>query len=668
MRHKWLWALIAVLIPTISPAYSANPELAHAASPYLRQHADDPVNWHTWSPEALEQARREGKVVFLSIGYASCHFCHRMARETFADPEVAKVLDATFISILIDREERPDLDAWFGRVMIATGGQAGWPMTMFLTPDLVPLFGANFMPPHGDAGGPGFLDVATALAADWRNDHDALIHNIDALRPQLGMLAEDGAGTAIAGDPRETLTTTRAAGLDPLYGGFGTDAKFPQPAALILLLHQAVRLENSALLNQVTKTLDYMAAGGIRDQLGGAFHRYASDRLWLAPHFEIDLSDNALLARLYLEAFQATGRATYAAIARGILDDLSTRLRRSDGAFASGLSAECGDIEGACYTWSAESIRAVLPNSQPFLDAYLPPGGGRRVLRLTPQSLDTALPGFAQDRDRLRAARPLPPRDDKVLTSGNALTASAFALGARVFSDADDRKVAEEIIQQIDTPTLRHRRDGAEVFLDDYAFLIQAILDLAEGGADTARLDHAQALAKTMIARFQDAPGRPLRFTPRGDHSPTPPMVLLQEDGQPTGNAVALADLERLALLRGETDSAVGALANTLAGAAAQAPGLAAAWDYRMGAREIVIVGPPNDPNRAALLAMVNHRLLSGTVLTVLDPKAPENGPWAMLNPRPMEEDKATAYVCHKGICNVPVTSEEDLKAVLAKP
>ena len=301
--------IIAALILAALPAQAANPELAASVSPYLRQHADDPVHWRAWSPGVLEQARHDGKLVFLSIGYASCHFCHKMAEDTFHDPEAAAALNATFVPILIDREERPDLDLWFGRVLAAIGGQPGWPMTLFVTPDLVPLFGANFMPPHGDAGGPGLLDVAIPLAADWANDPGEIRKNAAALAPRLNALAEDASSPA-QGDPRDALSTNLALAMDPLYGGFGLEAKFPQPAALTLLLHQAVRRNDSALLTQVSKTLDQMAAGGIRDQLGGAFHRYATDRLWLMPHFEIDLALNAALAHLYLEAFQATGRQT----------------------------------------------------------------------------------------------------------------------------------------------------------------------------------------------------------------------------------------------------------------------------------------------------------------------------------------------------------------------
>ncbi len=652
--------IIAALILAALPAQAANPELAASVSPYLRQHADDPVHWRAWSPGVLEQARHDGKLVFLSIGYASCHFCHKMAEDTFHDPEAAAALNATFVPILIDREERPDLDLWFGRVLAAIGGQPGWPMTLFVTPDLVPLFGANFMPPHGDAGGPGLLDVAIPLAADWANDPGEIRKNAAALAPRLNALAEDASSPA-QGDPRDALSTNLALAMDPLYGGFGLEAKFPQPAALTLLLHQAVRRNDSALLTQVSKTLDQMAAGGIRDQLGGAFHRYATDRLWLMPHFEIDLALNAALAHLYLEAFQATGRQTYAVIAQEVLDDLIRRLRRPDGTFASGLSADCDGIEGGCYLWSAEAIQALLPDPAPFLATYLPPGGGRRVLRVAPTALDAATARFAADRARLLAARAVPARDDKVLTSANALAASAFALAARVLDRPAYRTVAETILRVIDTTPLRHAQGGDDaVFLDDYAFLIQATLDLAEGGGDPAPLDRARVLTKAMTGMFEDAPGHPLRLAAK-DPSGVPPQVMLQEDGLPTGNASALIDRERLALFRDETPPDAAALH----GAAAEAPGLALAWDWRGDAREIVIIGRANDPGRAALTAAVNRRLLPGTVFAVLDENAPESGPWPILTARPLEDGKATAYVCRRLLCQRPVTTAAELAEVL---
>ncbi len=682
MRRSLSALTLAAILLAASPA-AADPPVG----PYARLHQADRVHWQAFSPAVLEQARRDGKLVFISVGYAACHFCHVMAREVFADAAVGRVLDADFVSILVDRDQRPDLDSWFGRMLEAMGGQGGWPTTLLLTPDLVPLFGANAMPLRGSGDEPGFLDTVTALAADWHRDPAGLEANAESIRPQLRRLAEDVPGGEAATDPRDPAARAVAQAIDPLYGGFGGGAKFPQPAALILLLHQAVRRGDAGLLARVTLSLDHMAAGGVRDQLGGAFHRYAVDRFWQMPHFEIGLADNALLARLYLEAFQATGRAAYGMVAQRILDDLAARLRLPDGGFATALAAETGGVEGATYTWTADEIRRLLPADQArsfiaatFDSSHRAAGTGPVVLRLEDGLASLAV--VESSRAALlaaRATRPQPERDETVQTSANALAAGAFATAARILRQPRYLDIARATIGSLlrrpwKDGALRHARQGERVgdavFLDDYAFLIGALLDLADAEPDpSAALDHAAGLARTMLARFRPDPRRPLLFTPAEAKGVLPPQTLVAEDGTPSGNAVALADLWRLALWS-ESDgfAAAGtALATALAPAATAAPGLAAAWDYApAGAREVVLVGRAGDPHLAAMQAVVAATPLAGTVFASLDPDRPLNaGRWPLLAPRPLVGNRATAYVCHDGICDRPTDSVAGLGAAL---
>lgn len=690
IRLGLLLCLLAVL-PPLAPALAETP-----TSPYLRQHAGDPIAWQPWSAETLERARREGKLVFLSIGYASCHFCHLMGRESFGDAELARILAKSFVCILVDREERPDLDAYFTAMMVALGGRPGWPMTLLLSPDLVPLYGANFMPLHATGGEPGLFDTVAALARDWHDDHAGLLRNIDAIRPQLAQLARNPAPPPAEppGDPRDSAATAWSQAIDPLYGGFGQEAKFHQPAALSLLLHQAVRRHDAALLGKVTLTLDQMAAGGMRDQLGGAFHRYAVDRFWQVPHFEIELGDNAMMARLYLEAFQATGRQAYATVARGILDDLLARLRLPDGDFATGLAADSGAGEGAYYTWTADEIRRTLPPDQAeavialTLDArHRGAGGESRVLRLVagPAALDQALPVMAEARAELLAARrrrPEPGRDDKVLTAPNALAVSAFALAARVLEDAAYLRVAEDTAGNLlrrpwKQGVLRHGRVGPDVgddaFVDDAAALIAALLDLYQADFDPNHLDQAERLARSMLTDFAAGPARPLRLTPARHQDAIPGQILLREDELPSGNALALADLRRLALFSGRPDVAAAAaglaaaVGPFLAESAAEAPGLAVSWDFTPAeAREIVVVGRPEDPARGRLLALAARRLLPGTVLAAQDPAHPAaDDRWQMLAPRPMLDNRATVYLCRDYLCDQPLTEPTGMQDLL---
>jgi uncharacterized protein YyaL (SSP411 family) len=441
-----LWLGLAIAAP------AQGGRLSEATSPYLLLHADDVIDWHPWRDEALELARRDDKLIFVTLGYASCHWCHVLARTTLADDRVIATLNEHFVSILIDREERPDLDGYFMDVMSAMVGRSGYPAIFFLTPDGVPLFSSGYLAPDQEFGQPGFVGLVEALVGEWTGNRDGILRDADSIRVQLRDLARPHPTDAARGgeDPRDGAVRLLSGAFDEVYGGFGGGPKFLLPNILSFLLHQGVRRADKDLLENVIKTLDHMAAGGVRDQLGGAFHRYSVDRFWQVPHFEILLDANALLASLYLEAYQATGRPRHAAVARGILEDLLARFRLPGGGFASALDAETEDAEGRYYTWSTEEVRSVLgaEDAAPFVAAYLDPSHGRvegrSVLRLLgdPGTLSGTEDLLAKSRSRLlsaRASRAAPRRDDKVLTWWNALAVGAFAKAAqldRLVSDA----------------------------------------------------------------------------------------------------------------------------------------------------------------------------------------------------------------------------------------
>ncbi len=671
--------------------------LSDETSPYLKAHADDPIKWHPWGQQTLNRARQDDKLIFLSIGYASCHWCHRLARDTFSDDRVVEMLNTHFIAVLVDREERPDLDGYYMEIMQAMTGSSGWPGNFVLTADGVPLFAVGYVTPESEYGNPGLLLVLQSLVDEWKENRAAILKDLDTTRRELRSLfkpLQTGAASSKI-DARGAAVSSWSSAFDETYGGFGDSTKFLVPNALSLLLDQGLRLRDKRLTENVYKTLDHMAAGGVRDQLHGAFHRYAVDRFWQVPHFEIMLSDNALLAHLYLEAFQASKKPLYAEVAREILDDLLTRFRLPAGGFASSLDSESQGRDGLYYTWTAEEVRSVLgpEAAEPFIKAYVDSKHGlvegRSVLRLVdgPQSQHDLRKRFAGSLSQLRDARAgdtPPKRDDKVLISWNALAVSAFAKAAQVLDDKRYGQVARETLAYLlatatDARSLRHAHHEGKaaeaVFLDDYAFLIQALIDVYEIEFDISNLDHAETFMKVLIERFQGGHAEPFRFTPRDLASNIPHRVILDEGGSPSGNAAALIALNRLVLFGADAEltdqarSILEGLGRYLETSAASAPGLVSVLNYSPeDAHEIVIVGKLDEPDTQSLLREVYSRPLRGTVLSVIPPDAPlENEKWPLLAGRPLLSDKATAYVCRKRLCDLPVDTPAQLSKRLDK-
>jgi hypothetical protein len=690
VRYSLTAAIFLLLALICSGRVSAAGPLAGSASPYLRLHAADAIGWRPWGEEALAEAKRLERPIFLSIGYASCHWCHVLSRTTFADERVITLLNEHFISILVDREQRPDIDAHFMGVLGAMRSWRGAPANFLLTSDLDPLYATGYVAPEREHGQLGMIEILETLVDAWRDDRDALfataVNNRNALST---LLAPPQPGQGKGGDPRVLAATEWLKAFDVEHGGFGRREKFPMANALSLLLRQGVWHRDDALVKAVLRSLDAMAAGGLRDQLGGAFHRYTVDRLWQVPHFEIMLADNALLAELYLAAYQVSGESRYAIVARAVLDDLLQRFSLADGGFASSLDSDSDGGEGRFYSWTEAEVRAVLgPDADSFLAAYLDPAHGlvenRAILRLRPGAgpLFEVESLLAKSRARLleaRALRPPPARDDKLLVSWNALTVSALAKAAQVLDDARYAEVAATTVDTLlglvgDDGALVHSRLGGEaVFLDDYAFLVQALLDLYETRFERPHLEQARRLMHVLITRFQEAPELPFRFTPLDSRSPLPAQVLLREEGLPTGNAVALTALARLRLFAGDdafTDNAEAILRELgahLRRAAAASPALLAAFDFSPHeAREVVIVGSVGDPAMRRLLVEVRSRLLHGTVVALVDPNGPtQDMRWPLLASRPLLADRPTAYVCRNRLCDLPVDTPAELASQL---
>ncbi len=668
--------------------------LIDETSPYLLQHAHNPVDWFPWGDAALEKAKSEDKLILVSIGYAACHWCHVMERESFENEATAAILNRHFVAIKVDREERPDLDGHFMEILTAMTGSGGWPLHMFLTPDLTPVYGGTYFPPVARYGRASFNSVLTALGEQWSGDRQAMLAQMGELQgyleeklapPIIGKVAEG------AGDPRPVSVAFWHERFDPVHWGFGAGNKFPQPPILSMILRQAAREGDLEIATPVFNTLDRMAAGGVRDQLGGAFHRYSVDRYWQVPHFEIMLYDNALLARVYLEAFQLSGRSRYRFVTRQILDDMLARFQLDGGCFISAMDADSSGEEGLYYTWTEEEVEAVLGvDAAGFIDAFVDSMEGtvegRSVLRLLGDmtAIEDTVARQRENIKKLIAARQQrtpPALDDKILTSWNALMISAMARAGAVLHEPRyilaAQKCSADLFENsfIDGKPRHSRRGdkvGEMVFLDDYAFLIQGLLDLFEAGHDPFHLDAARDLAAQMLDRFQVEPGRPFNLTPMDQPSRLPPRAELEDGVTPAGHSAALVALQRLARL-GAGDRFLDAAAihlENLGGLFAEKPysypELLWALDFDPEtAGEVIISGPVLDADSRRLITTVQSRFMPGVVTAVNDPVRPlDHKRWPQLA-RPMIDGKPTAYVCKNMVCRLPVNSVGELEKML---
>ena len=725
-------ALLALLVLCQPPAAGAEPpnprdpmpdqpkhtnHLVGESSPYLLQHAHNPVDWYPWGEEALARARRENKPIFLSIGYAACHWCHVMERESFENEEIAAILNAHFVCIKVDREERPDLDEIYMTATQMLTGSGGWPMSVFLTPELKPFYAGTYFPPEDRYGRPGFKSLLNEIAKVWterRAEIDRAAERITtAIREHTGSVA--AASGTLAAELLTGAVADLARQADRRYGGFGGAPKFPSAPAIAMLLADAWRHDRASSRELAILNLDQMARGGLYDQLGGGFHRYSVDERWLVPHFEKMLYDNAQLVQVYLAGWQLTGRPLYARVVRETLDYLLARMTAEEGGFYSSEDADSDGEEGKYYLWTHAELGARLGEADAALfgawfnvrpdgnfDSHEPYHEGQNILHVTTSAevfanehnLSTA--AWLERLDAMKAVlRPVrdqrthPPLDDKQIVAWNGLTISAFARAGRILDEprytAAATKAADFLLVNLrdDAGELLHTwRDGRAslpAYLDDYSYLIVGLVDLYEATFDDRYLDAATGLADAMNAQFLDTEHGGWFYT--GDRHPnliarTRPTY---DGATPSGNAMATLGLLRLGLLldrddyRDQANRFLELVADDLAKSPRAYLQTLLAADYALHPLpEIVVAGKPASADTRALWQLVNRTYLPHAALAfaaVGDDRAA-----ALAERLPLLRDKtpinghAAAYVCRGYVCQQPVTDAAALAAQLQPP
>ncbi|MGH2995359.1 MAG: thioredoxin domain-containing protein [Gaiellaceae bacterium] len=650
--------------------------LAQETSPYLLQHADNPVDWYPWGEEAFTRARDEDRPVLLSVGYAACHWCHVMEHESFEDAETAALMNEQFVCVKVDREERPDVDGLYMDAVVSMTGHGGWPMTVFLTPEGKPFYGGTYFPPEPRFNMPGFGQVLLAVAEAYRTRRNDI-------ERQAGLLVDAIQETSAQPPSAEPLTTellTRAVSalrrqFDPEHGGFGGAPKFPPASSLELLL----RLRREDALEMVRLTLDRMAAGGIYDHLGGGFHRYAVDAVWLVPHFEKMLYDNALLASAYLHAWAVTGEERYRRVVEETLDYVLRDLRLPEGGLASAQDADTNGVEGLTYTWTPDEIHEVLGSqaAEPVLQRFGVTAEGnfeeRNVLHVgdpavevPPETLQRLL------EERMRREQPL--RDDKVLAAWNglalaALAESAHRLGRPDYLDAA-RALAEFLLGPLSTAEgrlLRTYRDGVakiDAYLEDYANVAHGLLELHWATGELRWLEDARRLAGLAIELFADTENGGFFVDAPSGNGLVARRKEFDDHPTPSGNSMLAYVLLQLAHIHGDEElekQAVGVfrLARTLLERAPAAVGqLLCALDLHFSAPlEVAVVGDSEELRRAALEPFRPDAVYAFT------PEPTESVP--LLAGKDLVNGRPAAYVCERFACQRPVTTAEELRAAL---
>ncbi|MFM1921787.1 MAG: hypothetical protein RLZZ303_3421 [Candidatus Hydrogenedentota bacterium] len=669
--------------------------LARETSPYLLQHAYNPVDWQPWGDAAIAQSRAEDKPIFLSIGYSACHWCHVMERESFENEQIAAYLNEHFVSIKVDREERPDLDDIYMAAVLALNGHGGWPMTVFLTPDLKPFYGGTYYPPVGRHGQPGFFSLLQGIQHAWAQRRDEVLQNAGQLADYVAAQLSATVPSREAFSPVALLDGMRsdlARSYDSHDGGWGSAPKFPSGMAIGLLLREHRRTGDPAALGMATHTLDRMAAGGLYDQLGGGFARYSVDGQWLVPHFEKMLYDNAQLSHAYIEAWQLTRKPRYAEVARETLDYVLRDLRDAGGAFHSAEDADSEGEEGKFYLWRKDEIishlgaedgerfcQAYNVRAEGNFDSHEPYHEGLNILHLGGAS--NLEPRLAPLRARLleaRGARVRPGLDDKVLTSWNGLMISSLALGAQAFQEARYAEAAREAAlffrerMWCNGALLRTHRQGESRlpgYLDDYAFLANGCVDLYEATFEPEWIEEACRLVKAMCAKFWDEEAGLFCFT-SAEHQHLIARARPSHDGaEPSGNAVAALLLLRLAALLGdvELESLGRRVLSTCAPLASRAPRgyLKLGWALNWLAAppvEIAVVSPHSHERDA--MAEIGTRFIPNRVLAASlgEEAAPSI---TLLHGKIPGADGFNVYLCRNHTCEAPLSGLPALVAAL---
>ena len=722
----WFVILTHTVAEPTPPASEHTNRLAHEKSPYLLQHAHNPVDWYPWGEDAFAKARRENKPIFLSVGYSTCHWCHVMAHESFESEEVAAVMNREFVNIKVDREERPDVDRVYMTFVQATTGGGGWPMSVWLTPDLKPFVGGTYFPPEDRYGQPGFKKVLERIAAAWKDNHDKIVEQggkiVAALRESQSTPEAEGKIDAGILEPAYRQIERI---YDPKEGGFGSAPKFPRPVTLNFLSRFYARDPKSESGKQALEmalfTLRKMGAGGIYDHLGGGFHRYSVDRYWHVPHFEKMLYDQAQLAVAYLDAFQITRDQQYQSVARDILDYVARDITSKEGGF---FSAEDADSffengkpehgEGAFYIWTKKEIDAALGDAAEIFDFHYgvqshgnaPEGsdpqdefGGKNILierhtiaetaKQFKKSEEEVRQSLDRSREKLlaiRAKRPRPPLDDKIIAAWNGLMISAYARAAQALDEPRYLEAAARaakflranLYDEKSKLLFRSYRDGrsaVEGFADDYAFVVQGLLDLYEASFDVEWLKFATQLQETQDRLFLDAKNGGYFTTSGKDASVLLRMKDDNDSAEPAASSIAALNLLRLAQIRGEREmedrarKTIDAFGPTLSHFASAMPQMLVALDFSLSKpRQIVIAGKKDVPSTKALLTEVHRHFLPKTILLLAD--GAEGQKYLgerneAIRGMSILNGKSAAYVCENFTCKTPVTASNQLADLL---
>ncbi len=675
--------------------------LIHETSPYLLQHAHNPVDWYPWGEEALEKAKAEDKPILLSIGYSSCHWCHAMAHESFEDEDIAQFMNENFVNIKVDREERPDLDNIYMRAVVAMTGRGGWPLTVVLTPEGEPFFGGTYFPPEERQGLPSLRKVLQSVSHAYRERRDDILRSAQSI---VGHIAQQDVSPGVpeaelSATTLDEAVRTLSKRFDRANGGFGAAPKFPQAMTLDFLLREYHRSGNSQALRIVERTLEKMAHGGIYDQLGGGFHRYSVDNKWLVPHFEKMLCDNALVSRLYLHAYQATGKPLYRRIVEETLEYVSREMTSPEGGFYSAQDADTDGEEGKFFVWTPDEIKAVLGEEEGALFnqyfAVTEEGNfeGKSVLSIprypdvvahlagvSMERLEDVVTRGRQQLLEAREQRVRPDRDDKVITSWNGLMLASFAEAARILDREEYREAAvrnaDFLLRELrrDGQLFRTYKDGqakVQGYLEDYAFLSHGLLALYEATFEEMWFLEAQALADTILSRFKDQSTAGFYDTDGEEALITRPRSW-EDSAIPSGNSMAADILMRLAALTGQDgyeEAAVDILSAT-SHTAAQYPStfghlLSVLNFYLSPPEEIAILGDATADDTQELLRVLYGHYRPSKVVALGLPKGDQEAAVPLLAAKSQLEGHATAYVCHHFTCQTPVNTPQELAAQL---
>ena len=682
-------------------------QLATEASPYLLQHKDNPVDWYPWGPEALDRARENNQPIFLSIGYSACHWCHVMEHESFENKEIAEQLNASFVCIKVDREERLDLDQIYMNAVQLMTGHGGWPMSVFLTPDLKPFYGGTYWPPKASRGMPGFDQVIAAVADAWNNRRDQAIEQAGKITEQLANVGSaESAGTQLELDLLLTAESKLEQSFDFTHGGFGGAPKFPHPMHLQVLLRIWRRKPREGVLNMVQLNLNKMAAGGIYDHLAGGFARYSVDERWLVPHFEKMLYDNALLAGAYLDGYLATGNQDYERVASETLDYILNYMTDAEGGFHSTEDADSEGVEGKFYVWTSEEILELLGTDTGTRFCYVydvtTDGNfeGKNILNLPKTVAQCAsLNGWdqleleqelAQARGQLlkvRDRRVRPGKDDKILVSWNGLMIDSMARAAGILRSREKSqrylqaamRAADFILKELRRPDgrllhcWRHGQAKLDAYLDDYACFTNALVTLYEASFEERWIDAATELADVMMARFRDFHQGGFYFTADDHEELIARNKDVHDSSVPSGNSMAAIALLRLGKLCGRSDylTAAEETLHMAAGLMDKAPAatgqMLVALDFLLGpTNEIVLLGNVDESDTSNVLADLRHRFLPNQVVACRSTAEVQGGSKmldAIFRGKNPQAESPSVYLCRDFTCETPVTGKDAILA-----